>query len=175
MLKTLLLLTLSTAAFGQPKERGPVKLLTDGFTPGPAANATVADLQKLKLGAKWSAKLPRQAVERNVFRVSGFLTGAFVESDSDFHLIIEDNGKSFIAEIPKPEYGNPKYAATFKVERLWVEHAIGFYPKKRRLKKPIPVTVTGVFFVDMPNHNGLGHAPNEGELHPLSSIEAARN
>ena len=177
-MKHLWILLLSASALGQcGQERWPVKTLQDPdasqihFTP---VDSTVHTLREPKQpdGLRKIDPKVRLAGEKQVYTVKALLIGFKRESDSDYHLVLADpvdRTKTMIAEIPAPACANRKYAPQFEAAAKFIEAIHHGTPKFFTLPKPLPVTVTGVFFFDF-IHGQTGVAPNGAELHPVLEI-----
>ena len=179
-MRALLLLALSTASLAQcGTERWPVKTLNDPsvreihFIPQETTIHTLRepkappDLRKINPALRLDA-------EKQVYTVKALLIGFKREGDSDYHLVLADpvdRKKTMIAEIPAPTCANKKYAAQFKAATAFIESLGHATPKFKTLAKPVPVTVTGVFFFDF-IHGQDGVALNGAELHPVLEIAA---
>lgn len=114
--------------------------------------------------------------ERQTYTVSAVLMGFKRETDGDYHLVLADpvdRRKTMIAEIPSAACAPKKYAQQFTAASRFVDGLSKAVPKFKRLAKPVPVSVTGVFFFDF-IHGQTGVAPNGAELHPVLKIEAAK-
>lgn len=173
-----LILAMSAAAYGQcGQERWPVKTLQDPdakliiFTP---IETTVHALREPKPPGNLRAINPkvRLAPEKQVYTVHALLIGFKKEGDSDYHLVLADpvdRKKTMIAEIPALNCASKKYAVQFIAAAKLIESLGHATPKFKTLVKPVPVTVTGVFFFDF-IHGQTGVAPNGAELHPVLKI-----
>jgi hypothetical protein len=114
----------------------------------------------------------RLDAEKQVYTVHALLIGFKKEGDSDYHLVLADpvdRAKTMIAEIPAPACANKKYAAQLQAAARFIESLGHATPKFKTLAKPVPVTLTGVFFFDF-IHGQTGVAPNGAELHPVLQI-----
>jgi hypothetical protein len=97
-----------------------------------------------------------------------------LESDSDYHLVLNDGSATLIAEIPDPACvsGGPFAAAITAARRAFdatytVDTSLGIPTPWQTAG--VPVTLTGVSFFDVP-HGQTGMAPNAIEVHPVMSI-----
>jgi hypothetical protein len=152
-------------------ERWPVKTLTDSdrgrvrFLAHPARVGYLGSLAPQPGGQS-----TRSPLEQRVYHVNGVLTRVKRESDSDYHLVLADEGASLIAEMP---YVGCDAGARFRPSitgaRAALDNILGGpvatswrYPKLR-------VQITGVLFFDFA-HGQTGHAPNYVELHPVLGI-----
>lgn len=177
-MKFLFALLLSASAFAQcGVERTPVKTLND-----PSANqihfkpveTTIHSLREPKQPAGLRTIDPKIRLdgEKQVYTVKALLLGYKRESDQDYHLVLADpvdRKKTMIAEIPAPACANKKYKAQVEAAAQFIEALGHATPKFKKLDKPVPVTVTGVFFFDF-IHGQTGVAPNGAELHPVLEI-----
>jgi len=167
------------AQCGSPKSRQSVKDATDGITLSltPVTSSIKEQCELLEPTGKWES-MPRQDNEKILYRISGMLTWAGIESDGDYHLVVSDGRRTMIWEIPDPNCvaSDHRYAPLWRTARHTVDSLLG-KPLTKGVKKvtPIPVTGTGYGFFDEPKHNGTGHAPNERELHALCWITKSFN
>lgn len=104
------------------------------------------------------AHLPatRLPFERHVFTVIARVRFVREEADSDYHLILSENGSQMIAEAPAPycdRHATPHYHREMAQAR-------------KAAKSCGRARVTGVAFFDF-DHGQTGVAPNAIELHPL--------
>lgn len=132
---------------------------------------TIVNLRSLPAPSSLPANNRIQPTETTVFAVPATLTKYKLESDSDYHLVIQDaNGNTMIAEIPDPACvgaGSP-FAADIQSARQVFDNQ---YTASGSFKTvSIPVCVTGVGFFDF-NHGQTGVAPNAIELHPVLGIQ----
>lgn len=114
--------------------------------------------------------------EKQVYTVKALLVGFKQEGDQDFHLVLADPDhpeQTMIAEIPSPECSPAKYAGAFTAARAFIETFGKATPKFRKLKEPVLLTVTGVFFFDF-IHGQTGVAGNGAELHPVLEISNSK-
>jgi hypothetical protein len=108
--------------------------------------------------------------ENTVFTVNAILREYKLESDSDYHLILEDeSGNTMVAEIPSPDCVGP--TSPFSAEIASARAKFDAYlPATSTLHQVnMPVQVTGVGFFDF-FHGQTGIAPNAIELHPVLDI-----
>lgn len=148
-------------------ERWAEKTLQDGFIPdGGVEPTTIAELSELPALSYWTGVLERQEAERRVVVLEASIVGYKAEEDEDFHVVISDAGKTMIIEFPSPHCA-PKLAAARRAFLALVPSEPT--PRYRKLRKPIPVRVTGMPFFDR-LHGQTGVARNGIELHPVLSI-----
>jgi Bacterial Ig domain len=111
-----------------------------------------------------------QPTEATVFTINATLTEYKLESDSDYHIVIQDaSGNTMITEIPSPGCvgtGSP-FATMISSARSKFDaqlHATTSFQTAN-----IPVQIKGVGFFDF-LHGQTGVAPNGVELHPVLDI-----
>ena len=108
--------------------------------------------------------------ETTVWVINATLTLFKLESDSDYHLVIQDtSGNTMITEIPAPSCvgsGSPFLAAITNARATFDAQ---FTATTSFQTANIPVQVTGVGMFDFP-HGQTGAAPNQIELHPVLNI-----
>ncbi|MBV8331453.1 MAG: hypothetical protein JO192_01850 [Candidatus Eremiobacteraeota bacterium] len=136
------------------------KTLTTAVVP-----TTIDDLSVLKPPANPNSLPDRIApVETTLWSVRARLLAYWVESDSDYHLLLADphSGKTFYGEIPSPDCVQSRQS-TYTRERAYVD-ALGGHAA------PI-VTVAGYGFFDhVRGFPDVGQAPNGIEIHPALRI-----
>jgi hypothetical protein len=108
--------------------------------------------------------------ETTVWSLDATLTQYKLESDSDYHLILQDaSGNTLIAEIPLPACvgsGSPFLSGITNARNAFNAR---FTPTGSFQTANIPVRITGVGMFDF-LHGQTGVAPNGIELHPVLSI-----
>ena len=172
-----ILLILAGSAFGDPcgKERWEAKTHTSGSQS--IEESTVESLRAVPT-------LPRAALEKvqgrlpaeqKFYTVDAILIGFKREVDSDFHLVIaspKNKNLTMIAEAISPDCtDDPKLAQASATVRKYIEDNFGRVTAKfSRLRTPVEVTITGMFFLDF-IHGQTGVAGNGCELHPLTAIQ----
>ncbi len=110
--------------------------------------------------------------ESTAYEVRARLTSFKRESDSDYHLVLEDeSGNTIIAEIPSPSCatGSP-WRDDISAARQAMNEAFSVSTSFK--DADAMVTITGVGFFDI-EHGGTGqrgHAPNNFEIHPVLSL-----
>jgi hypothetical protein len=100
-----------------------------------------------------STRLP---FERHIFTVIARVTFLREEADSDYHLILQQRGRTMIAEAPA--------AYCDRGAKLLYRHEMA--TARRRARSCARARVTGVAFFDF-DHGQTGVAPNAIELHPI--------
>ncbi len=110
---------------------------------------------------------PRETTQ---YRVSGTLTKYVRESDSDYHLVIQDSsGRTMIIEIPSPNCvgsGSPFGPGIAHARSQFDARLTATTTFK---STSIPITVKGIGFWDF-LHGQTGVAPNGIEVHPVLDI-----
>jgi hypothetical protein len=108
--------------------------------------------------------------ETTVWVINATLTLFKLESDSDYHLVIQDSsGNTMITEIPSPTCvgsGSPFLAG---IQNARAEFDAQFTATTSFQSANIPVQITGVGMFDF-LHGQTGVAPNGIELHPVLNI-----
>ena len=109
-------------------------------------------------------------LETTQWTITATLTQFKLESDSDYHLILQDaSGNTMIAEIPSPTCvgaGSPFFAG---IQNARSEFDARFTATTSFQTANIPVRVKGVGMFDF-LHGQTGVAPNGIELHPVLDI-----
>jgi uncharacterized membrane protein len=133
-------------------------------------NTTVANLRALTTPNPIPSNNRVSPTETTVWVISGTLTLFKLESDSDYHMVIQDaSGNTMITEIPAPSCvgsGSP-FLADITNARATFDGQ--FTATTSFQTANIPVQVTGVGMFDFP-HGQTGAAPNQIELHPVLNI-----
>jgi hypothetical protein len=165
----------STSLFAQcGVERWSVKTGTDPdaglVNLNASTNTTIANLASLPAPSPIPANNRVQPTETTVWVVNATLTKYKLESDSDYHLVIDDGaGHTMIAEVPIPSCvgsGSP-FAGGISTARAEVDARLSVTTSFQTAS--IPVQVKGVGFFDFA-HGQTGAAPNQIELHPVLDI-----
>jgi len=99
----------------------------------------------------------RLPFERHVFTVTGSVALIWLESDSDFHVVLTAGRDEMIIESP----GSSCDSRAFPVRRHQMTIA------RNHIQSCSRAPVTGVAFFDF-NHGQTGVAPNAIELHPIA-------
>ena len=109
-------------------------------------------------------------VETTVWVVQATLTDYKHETDSDYHLVLQDDaGHTMIAEIPSPNCVGPGSPFASQITNARSEFDAQLHATSNFQTANIPVQVTGVGFFDF-NHSQRGVAPNAIEIHPVLDI-----
>ena len=150
-------------------ERWPVKTLTDPQARQVDFAAHPATVRYLgSLPANPGGQDSRGPLEKRAFAVQARLIGVKRELDSDYHLILAENGARMIAEIPLSGCTGvdaPHRHAMIAV-RAALDRAVGGPVGDSWIHPDLRVHIVGVLFFDFP-HGQSGHARNYAELHPV--------
>lgn len=139
---------------------------------------SIADLMRLKPPANPDSLPDRIApVETTLWSVHARLLAYWVESDSDYHLLLGDlHSGTFYAEIPSPDCVKSRQDV-YARERAFVDtlgkHAASSDVWWLNLNGAAPpiVTVVGYGFFDhVRGFPDVGEAPNGVEIHPVLQI-----
>jgi hypothetical protein len=116
----------------------------------------------------------RQPSECTIYTIKARIVESLLESDGDYHLVLEDNGLQMVAEIPQPIDPVPsEYRPIFYAARRTIDSLIGAPDVQASvLDQPKCVEVTGVGFFDE-SHTFVPHgmAPNCREIHPVLFVK----
>lgn len=144
-------------------------LVTDVNTTPKAT--TIAALNSISTSSyDIKGETPRQDIERQVYTVKDvFITDAFLESDNDIHMVIEDGNKhTMVAEIPDTkckEAKSSEFLADYKQARQT-------FLKYKDAYNHYRFDVTGVLFIDKKHPKPpTGNWPNNIELHPVLHLK----
>jgi hypothetical protein len=108
--------------------------------------------------------------ETTVWVINATLTLFKLESDSDYHLVIQDSaGRTMITEIPAPMCVGSTSPFLSAITHARAQFDAKFTATTSFQTVNIPVQVTGVGMFDFP-HGQTGAAPNQIELHPVLDI-----
>jgi len=155
-------------------ERWSVKTGTDADVGLVNVNSTTANTILTMRG--WPAPNPIppnnrvSPYETTVWVLNATLTQYKLESDSDYHLILQDaSGNTMIAEIPLPSCVGSSSPFLSKITSARSAFNAKYTPTGSFQTANIPVQITGVGMFDF-LHGQTGVAPNGIELHPVLSI-----
>ncbi len=98
----------------------------------------------------------RLPFEHHIYTVIARATFVRAEADSDYHIILSENGYHMIAEAP----------AAYCDRRAKLIYRREMATARRRAKSCARARVTGVAFFDY-DHGQTGVAPNAIEMHPI--------
>jgi hypothetical protein len=155
-------------------ERWSVKTGTDADVAlvnlGSQTTTTISALRALAQPSTLPANNRIQPTETTVFVVDATLTQYKLETDSDYHLVIQDaSGNTMIAEIPSPSCvgsGSP-FAGQISTARSAFDAKFNVTSSFQTTSTP--VRITGVGFFDF-LHGQTGVAPNGIEIHTVLNI-----
>src|SRR6266481_3874878 len=133
-------------------------------------NTTIANMRAFATPNPIPANNRVAPAETTLWVINATLTLFKLESDSDYHLVIQDAaGNTMITEIPAPTcvgstspFLNSITSARHKFDAMFTA-TTSFQTAN------IPVQITGVGMFDFP-HGQTGAAPNQIELHPVLDI-----
>lgn len=132
---------------------------------------TIASLTSLPAPSTLPANNRVQPTETTVFQLQDTLTEYKLESDSDYHLVLQDlSGQTMIAEIPDPACVGASSPLLSEIQRARSEFDAVFTATTSFQTANVPVTVTGIGFFDF-LHGQTGVAPNGIELHAVLDIQ----
>jgi hypothetical protein len=108
--------------------------------------------------------------EFTVFQVYATLTLYKLETDVDYHIVLQDeNGNTIISEIPSPACVSTNSPFLAAVTNARAKADARLTPSDGFQTANLPVQVTGVGFFDV-IHGQTGVAPNGIELHPILDL-----
>lgn len=175
LLLAVLLLVVPTSLFAQcGVERWSVKTGTDADVGQvhltSSSNTTIAAMRAPAAPSPIPANNRVAPLETTQWIINATLTLYKLESDSDYHLVLQDaNGLTMIGEIPSPTCvgsGSPFLSGITNARN---EFNARFTATTSFQTANIPVKVTGVGMFDF-LHGQTGVAPNGIELHPILDI-----
>jgi hypothetical protein len=162
----------STGACGV--ERWSVKTGTDAdaalVNVGATTPTTIATMRSYSPPASLPANNRIQPQETTVYSIDATLTEYKLETDSDYHLVIQDSsGSTMITEIPDPACAAGSLFLT-SIQSARSEFDAKFTATSSFKVTSVPVRVRGIGFFDF-IHGQTGVAPNGIELHPVLDIQ----
>src|SRR6266851_5558471 len=108
--------------------------------------------------------------ETTLWVINATLTLFKLESDSDYHMVIQDaSGNTMITEIPAPTCVGAGSPFLNGITNARAKFDAKFTATTSFQTANIPVQITGVGMFDFP-HGQTGAAPNQIELHPVLDI-----
>ena len=165
----------TVTASGCGVERWPVKTGTDanaGSINTKPQTTTIAALGAIPAPNTLPQSTRVAPVEETEYSVGAFLNEYKLESDGDYHLVLNDGiGHTMIAEIPNPSCvgaGSPLAAGIANARDEFNRR----YTVSTSFKTAnnVSVVVTGVGFFDF-LHGQTGVAPNGIEIHPVLNVQ----
>jgi hypothetical protein len=155
-------------------ERWPVKTGTDADTSlvntATTTPAAVTTMRSYSAPSSLPSNNRIQPQETTVYSIDATLTEYKLETDSDYHLVIQDGaGNTMITEIPDPACAaGSLFLAGIQSARSQFDAAFSATPTFKTTS--VPVRVRGIGFFDY-LHGQTGVAPNGIELHPVLDIQ----
>src|SRR5579859_3447557 len=132
---------------------------------------TIATLAALPAPSTLPSNNRIQPTETTVFQLHDTLTIYKLETDSDYHLVLDDgSGNTMIVEIPDPACVGSTSPLLPDIRTARSEFDARYTPNGSFQTANTPVTVTGVGFFDY-LHGQTGVAPNGIELHAVLDIQ----
>lgn len=169
-----ILILASTLGLACGVERQSVKVGTDAdigkVNFNAPQNTTIANLRAFPTPGTIPANNRISPEETTVWVVDATLTMIKLESDQDYHLVIQDSsGNTMIAEVPAPSCvpSSSPMSPGVTNARAQVDAMINVTTSFQTVN--VPVRVTGVGMHDFP-HGQTGAAPNQIELHSVVGI-----
>ena len=155
-------------------ERESVKTGTDPDAPTVNLNAitstTIANMRAFTTPNPIPPNNRVSPAETTVWVINATLTLFKLESDSDYHLVIQDaSGNTMITEIPAPSCVGSTSPFLADITSARAAFDAKFTATTSFQTANIPVQITGVGMFDFP-HGQTGAAPNQIELHPVLAI-----
>src|SRR5579885_544127 len=175
LVAALFLLALHTSALAQcGVERWSVKTGTDPDAGLVNLNSTtptqISSLTALPAPSPIPANNRVQPTETTVWVITATLTQYKLETDSDYHLVLDDGaGHTMIAEIPAPSCVGAGSPFASGISHARSQFDARFTATTSFQTANVPVQVTGVGMFDF-LHGQTGVAPNGIELHPVIDI-----
>jgi uncharacterized membrane protein len=175
LLLAVLLLVVPTSLFAQcGVERWSVKTGTDAdvglVNLNSPTNTTISAMRAFSAPSPIPANNRVSPAETTEWVINATLTQFKLESDSDYHLILQDaSGLTMIVEIPSPTCvgaGSPFFAG---IQNARSEFNARFTATTSFQSANIPVQIKGVGMFDF-LHGQTGVAPNGIELHPVLDV-----
>jgi len=156
-------------------ERWAVKVGTDADVGTVNLNSpvpqTITYLRSLTAPATLPAANRVPPTEETVFTIDATLVEYKLETDSDYHLVIQDAaGNTMIAEIPDPACVGAGSPFATLIQSARQDFDAKYSTTTSFQTANIPVQLIGVGFFDF-LHGQTGVAPNGIELHPVLDIQ----
>jgi len=133
-------------------------------------NTTIANMRAFPTPNPIPANNRVSPAETTLWVINATLTLFKLESDSDYHLVIQDaSGNTMITEIPAPSCVGSGSPFLSGITNARSEFDARFTATTSFQTANIPVQITGVGMFDFP-HGQTGAAPNQIELHPVLNV-----
>ncbi len=134
-------------------------------------STTIASLDSLPAPSTLPSNNRVQPTETTVFQLHATLVEYKLETDSDYHLVLNDgSGNTMIAEIPSPACVGSTSVLLSGIQNARTEFNAQYTVTSSFQTANVPVTVTGVGFFDF-LHGQTGVAPNGIELHAVLDVQ----
>jgi len=134
------------------------------------SNTTISYLDGLTAPNPIPANNRVAPTETTVWVISATLTSYKLESDSDYHLVLDDGaGHTMIAEIPSPSCVSSSSPFASGISHARSQFDAVYTATTSFQTANVPVQITGVGMFDF-LHGQTGVAPNGIELHPIINI-----
>ena len=152
-----------------------VKTLGDGFVIPSYPISTTISAQLALPSTAVAEDTYRLPSERTLYVLKTRLVEAMLESDNDYHLVLEDptTHQQMIAEIPEGVSTTPEaYRTLFHSARHSIDSLLGPLSSwPIRFSKPPMLQITGIGFFDETHLvPPPGTAPNGREIHPVIGV-----
>lgn len=156
-------------------ERWSVKTGTDAdagqINTSASTPTTIASLTSLPQPSSLPADNRLAPTETTQFQVPATLDEFKLESDSDYHLVLDDgNGHTMLAEIPDPSCVGASSPLLSGIQNARAQFDAKYTVSTSFQTVNAPVTVSGIGFFDF-LHGQTGVAPNGIELHAVTDIQ----
>src|ERR1700674_4523729 len=154
-----------------PVFRAAIKLAEDPGVGSVNTNVSVTTIAAMRAfappGSLGSTRIPPP--ETHIYSIDATLTGYVLDTDSDYHLVIQDaSGNTMIVAIPDPLCVTTSvYSPAIRNARM--EFDARYTPTTSLQATSIAVRVKGIGFFNA-IHGTAGQAPNGIELHPVLDI-----
>jgi uncharacterized membrane protein len=133
-------------------------------------NTTIANMRAFATPGTIPANNRVAPAETTLWVINATLTLFKLESDSDYHLVIQDaSGNTMITEIPAPSCVGSGSPFLSGITNARSKFDAMFSATTSFQAANIPVQITGVGMFDFP-HGQTGAAPNQIELHPVLDV-----
>lgn len=133
-------------------------------------NTTIANMRAFVTPGTIPANNRVAPAETTLWVINATLTLFKLESDSDYHLVIQDaSGNTMITEIPAPTCVGSGSPFLSGITNARSKFDAMFSATTSFQTANIPVQITGVGMFDFP-HGQTGAAPNQIELHPVLDV-----
>jgi hypothetical protein len=133
-------------------------------------STTISNMRAFAAPSPIPANNRVQPAETTVWVISATLTQYKLESDSDYHLILDDGaGHTMIAEIPSPSCVGTSSPFASGISHARSQFDAAYTATTSFQTANVPVQITGIGMFDF-LHGQTGVAPNGIELHPVIDI-----